>query len=300
METTDQGMASAGEFAPATTGVVSVPEETTRTLRIEPSRGWVSLRLRELWEYRELLFFLVWRDIKVRYKQTALGAAWAIIQPFFTMIVFSLFFGKLAKVPSDGIPYPVFSYAALVPWTFFANGLSESSNSLVSSSNLIKKIYFPRLAIPIATVLAGAVDFIIAFTVLILMMLYYGITPTVQTLWLPLFVLLAFVSSLGTGLWLSAMNVKFRDVRYIVPFIVQFWMFATPIAYPSSLLPEPWRTIYGLNPMVGVVEGFRWALLGTDTRPHGVVAFSAVAALLILVGGAFYFRRMEKMFADVV
>ncbi|HEY6187682.1 MAG TPA: ABC transporter permease [Pyrinomonadaceae bacterium] len=300
METTDQGMASAGEFAPVTQGIVSVPEEATRTLRIEPSRGWVSLRLRELWEYRELLFFLVWRDIKVRYKQTALGAAWAIIQPFFTMIVFSLFFGKLAKVPSDGIPYPVFSYAALVPWTFFANGLSESSNSLVSSSNLIKKIYFPRLAIPIATVLAGAVDFIIAFAVLILMMLYYGITPTVQTLWLPLFVLLAFISSLGTGLWLSAMNVKFRDVRYIVPFIVQFWMFATPIAYPSSLLPEPWRTIYGLNPMVGVVEGFRWALLGTDTRPHGVVAFSAVAALLILVGGAFYFRRMEKMFADVV
>jgi lipopolysaccharide transport system permease protein len=275
-------------------------EDAPHTLRIEPSTGWVSLRLRELWEYRELLFFLVWRDIKVRYKQTALGAAWAIIQPFFTMIVFSLFFGKLAKVPSDGIPYPVFSYAALVPWTFFANGLSESSNSLVSSSNLIKKIYFPRLTIPIATVLAGAVDFVIAFAVLIVMMLYYGITPTVNTLWLPLFVLLAFISSLGTGLWLSAMNVKFRDVRYVVPFIVQFWMFATPIAYPSSLLSEPWRTIYGLNPMVGVVEGFRWALLGTETRPHGVVALSAAAALLILVGGAFYFRRMEKMFADVV
>ena len=293
-------MASVGKFAPSTQGTVSGPQETARTLRIEPSRGWVSLRLEELWEYRELLFFLVWRDIKVRYKQTALGAAWAIIQPFFTMVVFSLFFGRLAKVPSDGIPYPIFSYAALVPWTFFANGLSEASNSLVSSSNLIKKIYFPRLAIPVATVLAGAVDFIIAFIVLLLMMFYYGITPTVNTLWLPLFVLLAFVSSLGTGLWLSAMNVKFRDVRYIVPFIVQFWMFATPIAYPSSLLPEPWRTIYGLNPMVGVVEGFRWALLGTNTRPHGVVALSAVAALLILTGGAFYFRRMEKMFADVV
>jgi lipopolysaccharide transport system permease protein len=300
IERAGEDMASVSKFAPSTRDTLSGPEDVPRTLRIQPSKGWVSLRLDELWEYRELLFFLVWRDIKVRYKQTALGAAWAIIQPFFTMVVFSLFFGRLAKVPSDGIPYPIFSYAALVPWMFFANGLSEASNSLVSSSNLIKKIYFPRLAIPIATVLAGAVDFVIAFVVLILMMFYYGIVPTVNTLWLPLFVLLAFVSSLGTGLWLSAMNVKFRDVRYVVPFVVQFWMFATPIAYPSSLLPEPWRTVYGLNPMVGVVEGFRWALLGTNTRPHGVVALSAVAALLILTGGAFYFRRMEKMFADVV
>jgi lipopolysaccharide transport system permease protein len=300
IDRTESVVAGVAKFVPPAQAAPSGSEEASHTLRIEPSTGWVSLRLRELWEYRELLFFLVWRDIKVRYKQTALGAAWAIIQPFFTMIVFSLFFGRLAKVPSDGIPYPVFSYAALVPWTFFANGLSESSNSLVSSSNLIKKIYFPRLTIPIATVLAGAVDFVIAFAVLILMMFYYGITPTLNTLWLPLFVLLAFIASLGTGLWLSAMNVKFRDVRYVVPFIVQFWMFATPIAYPSSLLSEPWRTIYGLNPMVGVVEGFRWALLGTETRPQGVVALSAAAALLILVGGAFYFRRMEKMFADVV
>jgi lipopolysaccharide transport system permease protein len=275
------------------------PAPEARTLRIEPSKGWVSLRLGELWEYRELLYFLVWRDIKVRYKQTALGAAWAVIQPFFTMIVFSLFFGRLAKIQSDGIPYPIFSYAALVPWTFFANGLGEASNCLVSSSNLIKKIYFPRLAIPLATVLAGVVDFAVAFAVLLLMMLYYGIVPTLNVLWLPLFLLLALVTSLGTGLWLAAMNVKFRDVRYVVPFVVQFWLFATPIAYPSSLLPEPWRTLYGLNPMVGVVEGFRWALLGTETRPHAVVAISAAVATLILVGGAFYFRRMEKVFADV-
>ncbi len=290
----------------ATISKFNIPEptpdtpEATRTLRIAPSEGWVALRLAELWDYRELLFFLVWRDIKVRYKQTALGAAWAVIQPFFTMIVFSLFFGRLAKVPSDNIPYPIFSYAALVPWMFFANGLSEASNSLVSSSNLIKKIYFPRLAIPIATVLAGVVDFVIAFVVLLVMMLYYGIVPTVNTLWLPLFLLLALTTALGTGLWLSAMNVKFRDVRYVVPFIVQFWLFATPIAYPSSLLPEPWRTLYGLNPMVGVVEGFRWALLGTATAPGLIIALSASMSVVILISGAFYFRRMEKMFADRV
>ncbi len=275
-------------------------QPAARTLRIAPSKGWVAPRLGELWEYRELLYFLVWRDIKVRYKQTALGAAWAVIQPFFTMVVFSLFFGRLAKVPSDGVPYPVFSYAALVPWSFFANGLSEASNSMVASSNLIKKIYFPRLAIPIATVLAGVVDFAIAFAVLILMMLYYGIVPTSNTLWLPLFLLLAFVSALGTGLWLAALNVKFRDVRYVVPFVIQFWMFATPIAYPSSLLSKPWRTLYGLNPMVGVVEGFRWALLGSAAEPGAIIALSAVAALLILLSGIFYFRRMEKTFADVV
>jgi lipopolysaccharide transport system permease protein len=267
---------------------------------IQPSHGWVSLKLRELWEYRELLYFLTWRDIKVRYKQTALGAAWAIIQPFFTMIVFSLFFGKLAKVPSDGIPYPIFSFAALVPWTFFANGLSQSSNSLVSSANLIKKIYFPRLVVPISGVISGVVDFVLAFIVLLGMMLYYGIVPTINAVWLPLLLLLALTTSLGVGLWLSAMNVEFRDVRYTVPFLTQFWMFATPIAYPSSLLSEPWRTLYGLNPMVGVVEGFRWALLGTNTAPGSMIIISSLAALVILVGGAFYFRRMERTFADVV
>ena len=270
------------------------------TLRIAPSKGWVPLKLRELWEYRELLYFLVWRDIKVRYKQTALGASWAIIQPFFTMVVFSLFFGQLAKVPSDGIPYPIFSFAALVPWTFFANGLGQASNSLVGSGTLITKVYFPRLIIPLASVFSGIVDFLIAFAVLIVMMLYYGLWPTLTALYLPLFLLLALVTSLGVGLWLSALNVEYRDVRYVVPFITQFWLFVTPIAYPSSLLQQPWRTIYGLNPMVGVVEGFRWALLRTNTAPGPIIAVSSAAAVLILVSGAFYFRRMEKTFADIV
>ena len=269
-------------------------------LRIQPSRGWTSLGLRELWAYRELLYFLTWRDIKVRYKQTALGAAWAVIQPFFTMVVFSLFFGRLARIPSDGVPYPIFSYAALVPWTFFANGLGQSTNSLVGSANLIKKVYFPRLAIPLATVLSEAVDFAIAFAVLVGMMLYFGITPTGTVVWLPLLALLAVTTSLGAGLWLSALNVQFRDVRYVVPFLTQFWMFATPIAYPSSLLDERWRTVYALNPMVGVVEGFRWALLGTRTAPGPVIAVSSVMALALLLAGALYFRRMEKRFADVV
>jgi lipopolysaccharide transport system permease protein len=269
-------------------------------LRIEPSSGWVALKLQELWEYRELLYFLTWRDIKVRYKQTALGAAWAIIQPFFTMVVFSLFFGKLAKIPSDGIPYPIFSYTALVPWTFFANGLAQSSNSLVGSANLIKKVYFPRLTIPIATIFSGVVDFLLAFVVLLGMMLFYDLRPTLHALWLPLFLLLALVTSLGVGLWFSAMNVQFRDVRYVVPFITQFWMFATPIAYPSSLLDAKWRVLYGLNPMVGVVDGFRWALLGKGAPPGPMIAVSALTALALLVSGAFYFRRMEKTFADVV
>ena len=267
---------------------------------IKPSKGWVSLNLRSLWEYRELLYFLTWRDIKVRYKQTALGAAWAILQPMATMLIFSLFFGRLVKVPSDGIPYPIFAFAALVPWTFFANGLNQSSNSLIASANLLKKVYFPRLAIPIATVLAGVVDFILAFIVLLLLIAYYRIMPTINIVWLPLFLALAFVTSLGVGLWMSALNVKYRDVRYVVPFLIQIWMFATPVAYPSSLLSQPWRTIYGLNPMVGVVEGFRWALLDTNTAPGLMVVASSIAALLILVTGAFYFRYMEKTFADLV
>ena len=271
------------------------------TLRIAPSKGWVPLKLKDLWEYRELLYFLIWRDIKVRYKQTALGATWAIIQPFFTMVVFSIFFGHLAKVPSDGIPYPLFSFAALVPWTFFANGLSQSSNSLVGSGTLITKVYFPRLIIPLASVFSGIVDFVLAFLVLLGMMVYYGLMPTtMNVLWLPLFLLLALTTSLGVGLWLSALNVEYRDVRYIVPFITQFWMLATPIGYPSSLLQQPWRTLYGLNPMVGVAEGFRWALLGTNTAPGPIIAVSSAAAVLILVTGAFYFRRMEKTFADLV
>lgn len=284
--------------------VQSVPKAIDQgkvpVIRIEPSVGWVSLKLGELLKYRELIYFLIWRDIKVRYKQTVLGVAWAIIQPLFTMMVFSLFFGRLAKIPSDGIPYPIFSYAALVPWTFFSNGLSLASNSLVGNANLIKKVYFPRLAIPIATVLAGVVDFILAFIVLIGMMAYFGFVPTINVLWLPLLLLLALITSLGVSLWFSAMNVEFRDVRYIMPFLTQFWLFSTPIAYPSSLLSEPWRTLYGLNPMVGVVEGFRWALLGTKTAPGTIVFVSALAALALLISGALYFRRMEKTFADVV
>lgn len=269
-------------------------------VHIKPSTGWVSLRLKELFDYRELLYFLVWRDVKVRYKQTALGASWAIIQPFFTMVVFSLFFGKLAKIPSDGVPYPIFSFAALVPWSFFATSLTNTSNSLVGSSNLIKKVYFPRLAIPLATVLSGLVDFAIAFLMLIAMMFWYRLVPTANALWLPLFVLLAFVTALGVGLWLSAMNVQYRDIKYVVPFLTQFWLFATPVAYPSSLLSGRWREVYALNPMVGVVEGFRWALLGTRTQSLGIIAVSSATAIVILVSGAFYFRRMERTFADVV
>jgi lipopolysaccharide transport system permease protein len=272
----------------------------TTVVRIEASRGWVSLKLRELCEYHEILYFLIWRDIKVRYKQTALGAAWAIIQPFFSMVIFSLFFGQLAKVPSDGVPYPIFSYTALVPWMFFANGLNQAPYRVVGSADLIKKVYFPRLVIPIAAVLSGIVDFALAFIVLLGMMLYYGIIPTMQVVWLPGFLLLALVTSLGVGLWLSAINVQYRDVNYVLPFIVQLWLFATPIAYPSSLLSEPWRTLYGLNPMVGVIEGFRWALLGTDTSPGKMVFVSAVIATALLISGAFYFRRMERTFADVI
>jgi len=269
-------------------------------LEIGASHGWVSLRLAELWDYRELLYFLTWRDIKVRYKQTALGFLWAVLQPLLTMVVFSLFFGRLAKVPSDGMPYPIFSFAALVPWTLFAYGLSQSSTSLVASANLISKIYFPRLVIPIASVLSALVDFAIALAVLLGMMVYYRIAPTLNVLWLPGLVLLALVTALGVGLWLCALNVRYRDVKYLLPFLTQFWMFATPIAYPSSLLPEPWRTLYGLNPLAGVTEGFRWALLGANTRPGPMIALSALAAVSLLISGAYYFRRMERTFADIV
>jgi lipopolysaccharide transport system permease protein len=269
-------------------------------ITITSSRGWVPLRLSELWAYRELLYFLVWRDVKVRYKQTVLGAAWAVIQPFLTMVVFSVFFGRLAKIPSDGVPYPIFAFAALVPWTFFAQGLSQASNSLVGGSQLIKKVYFPRLVMPIAAVLSGVIDLILAFGVLLGMMLFYGIGVSVKILTLPLFALLATVASLGVALWLSALNVAFRDVRYVVPFLIQFWLFATPIAYPSTLLSEPWRTIYAINPMVGVVEGFRWALLGTTTAPGPIALVSTLVAVVILIGGAYYFRRLETTFVDIV
>lgn len=284
-------MRTAARLATAADGLV---------IRIAPSKGWVSLRLGELWEYRELLYFLSWRDVKIRYKQTILGAGWAIIQPFFTMLIFSLFFGRLAKMPSDGIPYPLFSYTALVPWTLFANGLNQASNSLVANATMVKKVYFPRLIVPISTVMAGIIDFVLAFLLLLGMMFYYGVAPTANVLWLPLFLLLTLVTSLGFSLWFSAMNVQFRDVRYITPFLIQIWLFATPIAYPSSLLHEPWRTLYGLNPMVGVVEGFRWALLGTQPAPGPIVIVSSTVALAVLVSGTYYFRRLEKTFADVV
>lgn len=273
---------------------------TREYLRICPSSGWVSLKLNELWEYRELLYFLTRRDIAVRYKQTVLGAAWAILQPVMTMAVFSLFFGALAHLPSDDLPYPLFAYAALVPWTFFAYGLNQSSESLVGSANLIRKIYFPRLVIPLASVLSGIVDFMLAFLVLVGIILYYGIIPTANIIWLPCFIILAFSTALGMGLWLSALNVQYRDVRYTVPFLTQLWLFATPVVYPSSLLPEPWRVIYALNPMVGVVDGFRWALLGTEAVSGSMIVVSSLATLLLLAGGAFYFRRMERMFADIV
>lgn len=270
------------------------------TIRNEPSRGWRVINFQELWQYNELLYFLAWRDIKVRYKQTVLGAAWAVIQPFLTMVVFSLFFGKLANMPSDGIPYPLFAYAALVPWTFFANGLTQSSNSLVSSANLIKKVYFPRLVVPVSAVIAGGVDFVIAFVVLIGMMPFYGVVPTGNIVWIPLLILLAFITALGLGLWFSALNVQFRDIRYTISFVTQLWLFATPVAYPSSLLSEPWRALYGLNPMVGVVEGFRWALLGTQSVPGEAILVSSLTAMILLISGALYFKRVEQTFADVV
>ena len=278
---------------------LTIPSDLPRTRR-QPSTGWARPKFRELWKFRELLYFFAWRDIKVRYKQTIMGVLWAIIQPLFSMVIFSLFFGRLANVPSDGVPYPIFSYTGLVPWIFFANALAQASNSLVVNANMIKKIYFPRLALPIAAVLAGVIDFILAFIVLLGIMLFYRMVPTVNVIWLPFFSLLALVTSLGVSLWLSAINVQFRDVRYTIPFIIQSWLFLTPIAYPSSSIPEPWRTIYGLNPMAGVVEGFRWALLGTDTAPGPMTMVSAGVALVLFISGAFYFRRMEQSFADVL
>lgn len=269
-------------------------------IRIEPSSGWVDLKLGEIWEYRELAYFLTWRDIKVRYKQTVLGAAWAVLQPFFTMVVFSLFFGRLGGMPSDDVPYPIFSFAALVPWYFFSNGLQKSSNSMVGNADLVKKVYFPRLVVPLSSVLGGVVDFAIAFVVLLGMMVFYGIFPTANVVWLPFLLLLAFVTSLGVGLWFAALNVQFRDVKHTMSFVTQAWLFATPIAYASSMLDEPWRTLYAINPMAGVVEGFRWALLGTETQPGSMILVSSVVAVSLLLGGLYYFRRLEKTFADVV
>jgi homopolymeric O-antigen transport system permease protein len=268
---------------------------------VRPSRKWPSLGLRELWEYRELLYFLVWRDVKVRYKQTVLGVAWAILQPFLTMVVFTIFLGHLVRVPSDGLPYPIFAYAALLPWQLFAHTITECGNSVVANQQLITKVYFPRLVIPIAAVLAGLVDFAVAFVVLIGMLLYYGIGVTAAVITLPLFLLLAVAAALGVGLWLAALNVQYRDVRYTLPFLTQLWLLATPVAYPTSLVPEAWRALYALNPMVGVIEGFRWALLGAGRSVSSVpLAVSLLATALLLAGGLAYFRRMEHTFADLI
>lgn len=279
------------------------PPEVTR---IRPSRGWRAIDLRELWRYRELLGFLTLRDIKLRYKQTALGVAWAVLQPLFTMAVFTVFFGKLGKLPSDGKPYALFVLAALIPWQLFAYALTQSSNSLVAEQRLITKVYFPRLIVPVASVLSGLVDFLVAFALMLIMMAigpllgWERVAPTWAALTLPAFVLFAVLTALALGLWLSALNAQYRDIRYTIPFLTQFWMFLTPIAYPASLVPPKYRILYGMNPMTGVVEGFRWALLGTDAPDWGMMAVSAGVVVSLLAGGMLYFRRMEKTFADVV
>jgi lipopolysaccharide transport system permease protein len=288
---------------PATEPLAALPQppfETAPVVRIRPARGWAALRLDELWEYRELLYFMTWRDVKVRYKQTVIGAGWAVAQPLLTALVFSLFFGRLVRVPSDGLPYPIFAMAALVPWTFFANSLTQASNSVVTSAHLIRKVYFPRLVLPISAALGAALDFALAFAVLLAMMAFYGIAPTARLAVVPLLALLALVTALGVGVWLAALHVQFRDVRHAVPFLVQIWMFCTPVAYPTSLVPPAWRLVYGLNPMVGVVEGFRWALLGSDVSVTRLLAVSVAASVVVLISGVLYFRRVEITFADVV
>lgn len=281
-------------------GKVLGASKTPAMRRIEPTEGWISLDIQEMKTYRELLYFLTWKDIKVRYKQTVIGMSWAILQPLCTMVVFSIFFGRLAKMPSDGIPYPLFNYSALLPWILFANGVTKSANSLVGNANILKKVYFPRIFLPLSSIMAGFLDFVLAFIILIGMVYYYEMAPTGNVIWLPFFTLAAMFTSLGIGLVLSALNVQFRDIGYIVPFLVQLWMFITPVVYPTSLLDERWRILYALNPMVGVVDGFRWALLGVGQPPGLQLVISLSVTVILLVGGIFYFRRMEKTFADVV
>ncbi|MGH9681654.1 MAG: ABC transporter permease [Candidatus Acidiferrales bacterium] len=276
------------------------PARDLPVVRIDARRGWFALDLPELWAYRELLYFFVWRDIKVRYKQTAIGAAWAILQPVLTMIVFSLFFGKLAKIPSGGLPYPIFYYCALLPWTYFATAMQSSTNVVVEQQRVITKVYFPRVILPISSVLSGLLDLAISFGVFAVLMAYYRIVPTRAVIWLPLFTLLAILTALGVGLWLSALNALYRDVRYVLPFLVQFWMFASPVAYPSSLVPVKWRWLYGLNPMAGVIEGFRWALTGHGQPPGILLAASSAAVALFVLGGLIYYHAVEGKIADVV
>ncbi len=270
------------------------------TVRIEPPRGWLELRLKELWAYRELLYFFIWRDVKVRYKQTAIGVLWVILQPLLTMLVFTLFFGKLAKLPSLGLPYPVFYFAAVVPWMYFSTALSACTNVVVENQRVITKVYFPRLILPVSAVLSGLVDFCIGFVVLVIFTLAYGLRPGLVALLLPVLLLLAVLTALGVGLWLSALNALYRDVKYVMPFAVQFWMLASPVAYPSSLVPEKWRWLYGLNPMAGVIDGFRWALTGHGQPPGSVMVVSAAAVVAVLLGGLIFFNRMEGAVADRV
>ena len=270
-----------------------------RVTIVRPVNGAAALGLRELWEFRELLYYLVWRTIKVRYKQTVLGASWAVLQPVLTMLVLSVFLGRLARVPSGGIPYPVFAYSGLVVWTFFTSAVSQSTQSVVEQQQMITRVYFPRILLPLSAVLAATVDMLLSLPVLILLMLFYGLSPSRAAWTLPLFLFLTTAAALGIGLWLSALNVRYRDVRYAIPFIIQLWFLSTPVMYPSSLLPPAWRVLYGINPMAGVVEGFRWGLLGTELH-RGLLAMSLAIILLALVGGLHYFRRMERTFADVV
>ena len=283
----------------AQAAMIEAPNEIP-CVRIAARRGWFALDLAELWAYRELLYFFIWRDIKVRYKQTVIGAAWAVLQPVMTMLVFSLFFGKLAKISSGGLPYPIFYYCALLPWMYFSAAMQGATNIVVDQQRVITKIYFPRVVLPIAAVLSGLLDFAISFVVLLGMMVYYRIIPTGAVIWLPAFTLLAILTALGVGLWLSALNALYRDVRYVVPFLVQFWMFASPVVYPSSIVPEKWRWLYGLNPMAGVIEGFRWALTGHGQPPGILVAASSGAVVLLVFSGLVYFHAMEGTIADVV
>ncbi len=269
-------------------------------IEIEPPRGWFNLRLKELWQFRELLYFLVWRDIKVRYKQTLLGAAWVVIQPIVTMVIFSIVFGKLANLPSDGVPYPIFSYAALLPWQLFSRALSDASSSLVNNQQFVTKIYFPRLFLPAASILSGLVDFFIALIILFLLMWYYHIPLTIKVLVLPILILFTIFTSLTVALWLSSINVRYRDVKYTLPFIMQAWMYATPVAYSSSLIPEKFQLLYGLNPMAGVVDGFRWALLGKDMTLSPLIWISILVMIVLLISGLIYFQRMELTFSDVI
>ena len=269
-------------------------------IRIEPSRSWLAVNLPELWAYRELLYFLVWRDVKVRYKQTVIGIGWTILQPLTTMVIFTVIFGNFAKIPSDGLPYPVFAYTALLPWDLFANALNRCTVSLTGSANLITKVYFPRLIVPASAIISGIIDFAIAFVFLLGIMLWFHIVPTWGAIALPIFLLLTLMTALAVGLWLSALNVRYRDVGHAIPFLIQIWMFLSPVAYPVSLVPEKWRLLYSLNPMVGVIEGFRWALLGKESPDFKLIAVSTAVVVALLLGGLVYFKRIERTFADVV